>query len=110
MHDKNSNPFVLIEYYFPKEGKEEAILEIAERSLNFIKNRPSVLMAYVLKAKSNKDPICNLTFYNTKENFNELLKTADFQDLLKSEDMANVQNWTTDIQVKMFSTYDGWHL
>ncbi len=110
MKNNHSNPFVLIEYYYPQAGKEEAVLKIAEKSVNLMKDRSGIMLSQVLKSDGNKGPICNLTFYESKQSFNDFLKTDDFKNLLNSKDMANVKEWTTDLQAKMFNTVTGWHL
>ena len=110
MKTSHESPFVLIEYYFPKEGKVEAVLEIAQRSIKGVINKPGVMLAQVLKPDSAKGPVCNLMFFESKQKLTDLMKTEEFQKLYKSEDMTHVKEWTSDIQTKMFNTVDGWHL
>ena len=109
MKTSHGNPFVFIEYYFPKEGKTEAILEIAQRSIKAVENKQGVLLAQVLKPDNDKGPVCNLLFFESKQKLTDLMKTEEFQKVYKSEDMTNVKEWTTDIQSRMFNTVDGWH-
>ena len=99
--------FVVIEYYFPKDGKFDDVMSISENSLNMFKDGiEGLLMAQILKPDSKNGPIGMLSIWDSKESLTNLMKNMD--DSLKA-DVAKVQEWTSDIQVRMFNGVEGWH-
>ena len=104
----NFRNFVVIEYYFPKEGKFNDVMSISENSLKMFKNGiDGLLMAQILKPVSKNDPIGMLSIWKSKESLTNMMK--NMSDSLKL-DVANIQEWTSDIQVKMFEGVEGWHV
>ena len=103
----NFNNFVVIEYYFPEEGKFEDVMRVSENSLKIFQNGIAGLqMAQILRPVNKNGPIGMLSIWDSQKSLNNLMKNMD--DNLKS-DVAKVQEWTSDIQVKMFEGVDGWH-
>ena len=117
MHSKTSqnngshseNLFVLIEQYFPKEGKLEEIIKIAKKSAKEIYGYKGLLMVNVLTPKAKAGPVCNITTWESEEDFNLFLKSDTMTELVKSDSMKNVKEWTSEINVQMFRMEDGWH-
>lgn len=108
MNKMNFKNFVVIEYYFPKEGKFDDVMSISENSLKLFKNGiDGLLMAQILKPVSKDGPIGMLSIWKSKESLTNMMKNMD--DTLKA-DVAKVQEWTSDIQVKMFEGVEGWHI
>jgi len=100
--------YVVIEYYFPKEGKFDDVISICEKSLGiFKKGIDGLQMSQILKPVTKNGPISMLSIWDSKESLTNLMKNMD--DSLKA-DVAKVQEWTSDIQVRMFDGIDGWHL
>jgi len=100
--------YVVVEYYFPKEGNFDDVMAISKKSLNTLKAGVGGLqMAQILQPVSKKGPIGMLTIWESQELFNEMYQNMD--DSLKSE-VKKVQELTSDIQVQMFTGFDGWHI
>lgn len=103
------NIFVLIEQYFPKEGKMEAVVDIANKSTKAIYGIQGLLLAKVLRPKTKSGPVCNVTTWESEEDFKVFMKSDAVKELYKSEMMTNVKNWTSNIDVQMFTLENGWH-
>ena len=102
------NNHVVIEYYFPKEGKSEDILKISKKSLQLFQSGIEGLqMAQVLKPTSKNGPVGMLSIWDSKEALGNMLKNMD--DSMK-EGVENVKEWTSKIEFHMFDTVDGWHI
>ena len=100
--------FVVIEYYFPKDGNFNNVMSISENSLKMFKNGiDGLLMAQILKPVSKNDPIGMLSIWESKKSLTNMMK--NMSDSFKS-DVAKIQEWTSDIQVKMFEGAEGWHV
>lgn len=117
MHNKESQNddshgdklFVLIEQYFPKEGKLEEVIKIARKSAEKIYGVKGLLMANVLRPKTKIGPVCNITTWESEDDFNVFMKSDVVAELMKSDSMKNVKEWTSEIKVVMFNMEDGWH-
>ena len=105
-----SRMHVVIEQFFPKDGKTDEIIKIAKESAKGIYGVQGLLLAQVLSPKSKKGPVCNVTTWQSEEDFNAFMKSDAVKELYKSDMMKNVQNWSSDINVNMFQLEDGWHL
>ena len=102
--------YVLIEQYFPVEGKQESIMGIAKDSAKTIEGVNGLVMSQVLRPKTQTGPVCNVSTWESEEVFKTFMKSDAVKDLYASEMMTNVKAWTTNIDVQMFTLEDGWHL
>jgi len=100
--------FVLIEMYYPKEDRLEDLIDIAKASANMVQGQPGLIQTKVLRPKSAKGPISNITIWNSQSEFQQFMKSAEVKALLKSETMSNVLAWSIDVQTMMFSQEAGW--
>ncbi len=99
--------FTLIELYYPKEGKLEDVLAIAQETM--VSDKPGLIQSQLLRPTSNKGPVSNITVWGSKEEFQTFMKSDEVKALIQSDTMKNIQEWTSDIKVMMFNLVDGWH-
>tara|TARA_B100000029_G_scaffold384941_1_gene380530 strand:- start:158 stop:514 length:357 start_codon:yes stop_codon:yes gene_type:complete len=104
-----NNVFVLIEQFFPKEGKLEDIISIAKESSKGIYGVSGLLQAKVLKPSNKNGPVCNVTTWESESAFKTFMKSDAIKELYKSEMMKNIKEWTSDIKILQFDMVDGWH-
>ncbi|MBC8190773.1 MAG: antibiotic biosynthesis monooxygenase [FCB group bacterium] len=104
-----ANLFVLIEQYFPNDGKQEAILDIAIQSAKDIEGVQGLLMTKVLRPKTQTGPVCTVSTWQSESDFKIFMKSDAVKELYVSETMANTKAWTSNIDVQMFTLEDGWH-
>ena len=64
-----NNVFIVIEQFFPNEGKLEDIISIAKESLKGISGVSGLLQAKVLKPSNKNGPVCNVTTWESKSVF-----------------------------------------
>ncbi|MES0490081.1 MAG: antibiotic biosynthesis monooxygenase [Leptospirales bacterium] len=103
------NVFVLVEEYYPKEGRSKDVLEIATESAKSIFGFDGLLMAKTLTPKKVDGAICNITTWESEEYFNSFMKSDALKELVKSPMMATVKEATSDIKVNMYQLALGWH-
>jgi len=101
--------FVLIEQYFPNEGKQEDILNIAKQSAQTIHGVQGLLQAKTLRPKVQSAPVCNITTWESEDDFKFFMKSDAMKDLLKSETMKNVKEWCLEVKAQTFEVESGWH-
>lgn len=101
--------FVLIEMYYPKEGRLEDLMKITKASAKMIEDKPGMIQTQVLRPKSAKDPISSVTIWHSQAEFQTFMKSDEVKALLKSEDLRNVQDWSSEIKTMMFDQEAGWH-
>ncbi len=104
-----SNLFTLIEQYQPNEGKLEAIIGIAKESAKSIEGVKGLVMSQVLRPKTQSGVVCNVTTWESETAFKTFMKSDAVKELYASDMMANVKDWTSNIDVQMFTLEDGWH-
>ena len=105
----NSSPFVLIELFYPTEGKSEQILNIAKESAKALENISGVIQTMVLKSQDESGLVSNLSVWNSEEDFNTFIKSDALKELYKSDAMKNIKEWTSRIEVKKLNCLQGWH-
>ena len=100
--------FVLVEMYYPKDDRLEDLIDIAKASADMVKGQQGLIQTKVLRPKSAKGPVSNITVWNSQSEFQTFMKSDEVKALLKSETMNNVMEWSVDIQTLMFSQESGW--
>ena len=103
------NVFVLVEEYYPKEGRNKDVLDIAKESGKNIFGVSGLLMANTLSPKKSDGPICNITTWESEEDFKKFMKSDAVKELYKSEMMTTIKDATDDIKVGMYYLESGWH-
>ncbi len=101
--------FVLIEMYYPKEGRLEDLMEITKASAKAIQGTVGLIQSQVLRPIASKDPISNITMWHSQAEFQTFMQSDSVKELLKSADFNNVKAWSADIKVMMFAHETGWH-
>ena len=101
--------FVLVELYYPIEGKTKDVLKIAQESSALIVETDGLIQSMVLKPNDQDGPVSNITIWKSKDDFNGFMKSDALKSLYSSDMMKNVKSWTSDIKVMKFDFVDGWH-
>ena len=103
------NVFVLVEEYYPKEGRNKDVLDIAKESGKNIFGVTGLLMAKTLSSKKTNGPVCNITTWESEDDFRNFMKSNAVKELYKSEMMTTVKEATDEIKVGMYHLESGWH-
>jgi heme-degrading monooxygenase HmoA len=101
--------FVLVELYYPIEGKTEDVLKIAQESSALIVENDGLIQTMVLKPIDKDGPVSNISIWKSKDDFNVFMKSEAFKSLYSSDMIKNIKSWTSDINVMKFDFMDGWH-
>jgi len=93
----------------PKEGRAAACLEISLQTAKLLKGQPGLLQSMIMQPSKDSDPLCSISVWESKANFQAFLKTEDFAALMKSDAYANMKDWMADYDGQMMKLADGWH-
>lgn len=107
--DHGSNVFVFTETITPKENRGDDILELAKRSAATLQGQPGMIQTMVTQSEKKSGEIVTITIWNSKDDFQNFMKTDEVAALLKSDDMANIKEWMSDYNMLMSNYVDGWH-
>ena len=104
-----SDVFVLVEEYYPNEGRNEDVLNIAKESSKSIIGVNGLLISQTLSSKKTDGPVCNITTWESEQDFKNFMKSDAVKELYQSEMMTTVKEATNDIKVSMYHLESGWH-
>ncbi len=89
------NIFVLMEQFFPKEGKLDDVISIAQDSSRGIYGISGLLQAKVLRPSNKNGPVCNVTTWESESDFKTFMKSDAVKELYQSEMMKNIKDWAS---------------
>ena len=103
------NIFVYVEQYFPKDGKLDDVLSIAKESAKGLRDAQGLLQYKVLKSVSKNGPVCSILTWESISDFKTFNKSDAVKEILKSDSMKNMIDWTSDVKMFQFDLFSGWH-
>ena len=101
--------FVFMERVTPVEGRFEDCLSITLDSAKLLYGQPGLLQSMVMRPQKKDGPICSISVWKSKGDFQAFMKTEVVAALLKSEAFANMKEWMDDYDGQMMDLADGWH-
>ena len=106
--DHGNEVFVFIERITPIAGREDDVLNLARKSNVMLQKKPGMIQTMLTQSEKGGE-ICSVTVWEKKGDFQAFMKTDEFADLLKSDDMSNIKSWMSDYDMQMLNYVDGWH-
>jgi len=107
--DHGNDVFVFTEIITPKEGHAEDVLAISKRSIEPVKGQPGLIQVMLSTSEKKAGEITTITVWESKDDFQNFMKTDAFAELLQSDDMKNIKGWMEDYQMLMSNLVEGWH-
>ncbi len=101
--------FVYVEQYYPKDGKLDDVLSIATKSAKGMREIEGLLQFKVLKSINKDGPVCNILTWKSISDFKTFMKSDIAKEMLKSDSVKNMMNWTSDVKMFQFDLVEGWH-
>ena len=101
--------FVLVEHYYPKEGHLEDMMKITLDSAKGIKGFSGLIQSQVLRPTITNGPIVNISIWESKNKFQSFMQSDQMKEVLQSDELGNMKNWSEDIKAEMYSLETGWH-
>lgn len=108
-HDHGGKVFVFSETITPNEGREEDVLSISLKSAKALNGQPGLLQSMVTRSEKRGGEICSTSVWESKDDFQNFMKTDIVAKMLKSDDMANIKKWMSDYKMLMSNLVTGWH-
>jgi len=110
MNKMSTKPYVVTEYYYPKEDHYEDVLNILKETSTMIREQDGAIMSLALRPEKDKGPITGLGIWESREKFTNFMKSAHAEKIMKTGLADKVKDWTTDIKATLYTVEQAWHV
>lgn len=107
--DHGNNVFVFTETITPIAQHADQVLEISKRSLQALEKQPGLIQSMLTVSEKKGGEICTISVWESKNHFQDFMKSDAIAALLKSDDMKNIKNWMENYDMLMSNLVEGWH-
>lgn len=108
-NEHGDSVFVYVEQYYPKDGKLDDVLSIATISAKGMRETEGLFQSKVLKSINKEGPVCNILTWKSISDFKTFMKSDIAKEMIKSDSVKNMMEWTSDVKMFQFNLVDGWH-
>ena len=105
-----SEPYVVVEYYYPKSEHVDDVMDILKETSAMIKEQDGALMSMSLKPEKKDGPITGFSMWESREKFTDFMKSEHMEKIMKTGLADKVKNWTTEIKASLFTIEQAWHV
>lgn len=105
-----SKPYVVTEYYYPKNEHFDDVMKILTETSAMIKDMDGALMSLSLKPEKKDGAIAGISMWESREKFTEFMKGEHMEKIMKSGLVDKVKDWTTDIKANLYTIEQAWHV
>jgi heme-degrading monooxygenase HmoA len=105
-----SEPYVVIEYYYPKNEHVDDVMNIMKETSVMIKEQDGALMSMSLKPEKKDGPITGMSMWESRDKFTAFMKGEHMEKIMKSGLVDKVKSWTTDIKANLYTIEQAWHV
>ncbi len=105
-----SEPYVVIEYYYPKNEHIDDVINILKETSGMIKDQDGALMSMSLKPEKKDGPITGMSMWESRDKFTAFMKGEHMEKIMKSGLVDKVKSWTTDIKASLYTIEEAWHV
>jgi len=105
-----SKPYVVTEYYYPKNEHFDDVMNILVETSAMIKDMDGALMSLSLKPEKKDGAIAAFSMWESREKFTEFMKGEHMEKIMKSGLVDKVKDWTTDIKANLYTIEQAWHV
>ena len=103
-------PYLVTEYYYPKDEHFEDVMNILKESSAMLNNQDGALMCLSLKPVKKNGAITSITLWESRDKFNNFMKSEHAEKIMKSGLSEKVKGWTTDIKADLYTVEQAWHV
>jgi heme-degrading monooxygenase HmoA len=101
--------FVFTEIITPIEGHADDILSASLKSTETMKGQPGLIQVLITKSEKANGELSTITVWESKNAFQDFLKSDEMAEVLKSDAMKDIKSWMSNYQGLMSDLVDGWH-
>lgn len=110
MNKMKSEPYVVVEYYYPKNEHVEDVMNILLETSANIKDVDGALMSMSLKPEKKDGAITGFSMWESREKFTDFMKGEHMEKIMKSGLADKVKSWTTSIKADLYTIEQAWHV
>lgn len=110
MNKMKTKPYVVAEYYYPKNEHVDDVMKILVETSAMIKDMDGALMSLSLKPEKKDGPITGFSMWENREKFTNFMKGEHMEKIMKSGLVDKVKGWTTDIKADLYTIEQAWHV
>jgi len=104
-----SEPYVVVEYYYPKSEHVDDVMNILKETSAMIKDVDGALMSMSLKPEKKDGAIAGMSMWENRDKFTAFMKGEHMEKIMKSGLVEKVKSWTTDIKANLYTIEQAWH-
>ena len=105
-----SEPYVVVEYYYPKSKHVDDVMNILKETSAMIKEQDGALMSMSLKPEKVDGAIAGMSMWESRDKFTAFMKGEHMEKIMKSGLVEKVKSWTTDIKANLYTIEQAWHV
>jgi len=105
-----TKPYLVTEYYYPKDEHFEDVMNILIETSAMIKDQDGALMCMSLKPEQKNGAITSVTLWESREKFTDFMKSEHAEKIMKSCLSNKVKGWTTKIKADLYTVEQAWHV
>lgn len=105
----DTSPFLATEYFLPKEGNFEEVLEMLNDSSEMIKDCDGLMMHMVFKPKQKNKAIKVIGLWESEVKFKNFAKGEHAQKIMNTGLGEKMKNLTDNIDASFYTMEHGWH-
>ncbi|MCK4749049.1 MAG: antibiotic biosynthesis monooxygenase, partial [Bacteroidales bacterium] len=98
-----NKPYVVTEYYYPKEENFDDVLNLLKETAAMIEEQEGALMSLSLRPEKKGGPVSAFSMWESREKFTDFMKSAHMEEIMKSGLSEKVKGWTTDIKAGLYT-------
>ena len=110
MNKMKSEPYVVVEYYYPKSEHVDDVMNILKETSAMIKDQDGAMMSMSLKPEKKDGPITGMSMWESRDKFTAFMKGEHMEKIMKSGLVAKVKSWTTDIKANLYTIEQARHV
>ncbi|MCK4750617.1 MAG: hypothetical protein KAT15_26345 [Bacteroidales bacterium] len=104
-----TKPYLVTEYYYPKDEHFDDVMNILIETSAMIKDQDGAIMNMSLKPEKKNGAITGLSLWESREKFTAFMRSEHAEKIMKSGLSAKVKEWTTSIKADLYTVEQGWH-
>ena len=105
-----SEPYVVVEYYYPKSEHVDDVMNILKETSAMIKDQDGAMLSMSLKPEKKDGPITGMSMWESRDKFTAFMKGEHMEKIMKSGLVDKVKSWTTDIKANLYTIEQAWHV
>ena len=110
MNQMKTKPYVVVEYYYPKNEHFDDVMNLLIETSAMIKDQDGALMSMSLRPEKKEGSITGISMWESREKFTAFMRSDHMEKIMKSGLAEKVKGWTTSIKADLYTIEKAWHV